>query len=358
MEAARVVYLVGAQPGPEEFLEEIVGLHRGPGRTHAVNGLGAGFFTDFLKFPGHQVQGFVPAGLTEAAVFFDKRGLEAVFGFHHRKGKAAPAAQEDRIFVHHPEDLAVFDVHLVGATATAEGADHVGLVHFPGPGPIFKLFVDERAHRADVDTGAAEFAVQGHQPRAQLGEIPPVHEIDGHSPHVVPADAHAAATGDAAVRMALDQIGLVIVVGRQRQGLEVHLVHAQDMSQFLELAFAALVADGAFQGMVDEHQLHEFLADGLDARGIGHHFLPLGHIGGASRKRPGRAGFDFHHANAAGADGLQSRVIAHIGDEDAVFLGYFQDGFPWLRLYGPAVDGQINHKSILLWAVTLILILS
>jgi hypothetical protein len=116
------------------------------------------------------------------------------------------------------------------------------------------------------------------------------------------------------------------------------------MGEILEFAFAAFVADGALQRMVDEHQLHQLLADGSHACGVGHHFLALGHVSGAGRQGPRRTGFDFHHADAAGADGLQSRVIAHIGDEDAVFLGHFQDGFPWFRLYGPAVDGQVNHK--------------
>jgi hypothetical protein len=122
------------------------------------------------------------------------------------------------------------------------------------------------------------------------------------------------------------------------------------MGQILELALAALVADGAIESVVDEHQLHQFLADGLDAFRIGHHLLALGHVGGAGRQGPGRTGFHFHHADAAGADGLQSRVVAHIGDKDAVFFGNFQDGFAFFRLYGPAVDGQINHKSFLLLA--------
>jgi hypothetical protein len=77
---------------------------------------------------------------------------------------------------------------------------------------------------------------------------------------------------------------------------------------------------------------------------IGDDLLALGHVRGAGRQGPGRSGFDFHHADAAGTDGLQGRVVAEIGNENAVFFGHLKDGLPRLRLNGPAIDGEINHK--------------
>ena len=344
---ARVVQLVGGQTLPEEFLEGVVGFVGGPGGADAVNRLGAIGCHGLLQFGGHQVQGLVPGSLPKFAVFFDQRGLETVVRFHRRPAEPAPAAEQHGIFVHHPHDAAVFGVHLVGAAAAAEGAGHLGLGHFPGPGPVLELLVDQGPHRADVDAGAAELAVQGLGAAGQFGEVAPQREVDGHGPHPVPADPHAAAAGDAAVRVALHHLGDVVRIGRQFDRVQVHRGNRQGVGQVLELAFPALVADGALQGVVDEHQLHQLLAQGRQLRRGGHHLHALGDGGGAGRDGPGRPGLDVHHADAAAADGFQGRMVAKERDENPVLFGHFQDGRARFRLNGPSVDGQINHKSFL-----------
>ncbi len=262
---ARVVNLAGGQPLPEKLLEGVVGFVGGPGRAHPVNRLGPVGLDRLLELGGYQVQGLVPGSFPEFAVIFDERGLEPVVGFHRRPAEPAPAAEQHGIFVDHPHDLAVFGVHVVGAAAAAEGAGDLGLGPFPGPGPVLELLVDQGPHRADVDAGAAELAVQGHSPRGQFREIAPQRKIDGHGPHPVPADPHAAAAGDAAVRVALHHLGNVVRVGRQFDRVQVHRGHRQGVGQVLQLAFPALVADGTLQGVVDEHQLHQLLAQGRPA---------------------------------------------------------------------------------------------
>ena len=109
--------------------------------------------------------------------------------------------------------MPVLDLHGIGAAAAAEGAGHFGACHLPGPGLVLEGLVDERPHRADVHAGAAKFAIERQKARPQLGVVAPVHEIDGHGPHVVPADAHAAAAGNAAVGVALDELRGVVDVG-------------------------------------------------------------------------------------------------------------------------------------------------
>ena len=343
---ARVVKLAGAQALPEKFLKGVVGFVGGPGRSHPVNRLGAVGLNRLFELGGYQVQGLVPGGFPEFALIFDQRGLEAVVSFHRRPAEPAPAAEQHGIFVHHPHDLAVFGVHVVGAAAAAEGAGDLGLGPFPGPGPVLELLVDQGPHRADVDAGAAEFAIQGYGPRGQFGEIAPQREIDGHGPHPVPADAHAAAAGDAAVRMALHHLGDVVRVGRQFDRVQVHRGHRQGVSQVLQLAFPALVADGALQGMVDEHQLHQLLAQGGKLGRVGHHLHAFGDRSGAGRDGPGWPGLHVHHADAAAADGFQGRMVAKEGDENPVLFGHFQDGRARFRLNGPPVDGQIYHRVI------------
>ena len=79
---------------------------------------------------------------------------------------------------------------------------------------------------------------------------------------------------------------------------------------------------------------------------VGHHLHAFGDGGGAGREGPGRPGLDVHHADAAGADGFQRRMVAKEGDENPVLFGHFQDGRARFRLNGPAVDGQINHRFV------------
>ncbi len=104
------------------------------------------------------------------------------------------------------------------------------------------------------------------------------------------------------------------------------------MGQVLELAFAALVADGTLQGVVDEHQLHQLQADSVQLGRGSDHLLALGYVSGTGRQGPGRPGFYLHHADAAGADGVKGMVVAERRDINAVLPGRVQDGGALFRL--------------------------
>jgi hypothetical protein len=147
--------------------------------------------------------------------------------------------------------------------------------------------------------------------------------------------------------MALDEPGLKIDVRGDGLGLIINPIHPEIVGELLELALTTLVADGAIQGMVDEDELHQLFANGLDPLGVGNHLLPLGHVSGAGRKGPRGPRSHFHHAEAARANGLEGRVVAEVRNEDAILLSDFENGFTWLRLNGPTVNGEVNHKSFL-----------
>jgi len=93
-------------------------------------------------------------------------------------------------------------------------------------------------------------AVQGQLAAGEWVKVAAVHEVPGPGPHPLFADTHATAAGDAAVLVALHEIGLIVETGARASCVQVDLLDAQGVRQVLQLAFTALVADGALDGVV------------------------------------------------------------------------------------------------------------
>ena len=112
--------------------------------------------------------------------------------------------------------------------------------------------------------------------------------------------------------------------------------------QVLQLAFAALVADGAIQGVVDEQKLHHRLLrlDSFIALGANHH--ALGH-----RRRAGRHGlggfFDVHQTHAAIGRNTELLVVTKMGDVRTRLFGGVHHHAAFEHFHFFTVEFDFNH---------------
>ena len=87
--------------------------------------------------------------------------------------------------------------------------------------------------------------------------------------------------------------------------------------------------------------------------GVGLDGDPLGHRVGAGRGEQGAGpGGDFHHAEAAAPVGFEALNMAQGGDSEAQLAGGLQDRGPFRNFDGPIVDGQVDHMSFRLSAIS------
>ncbi len=183
--------------------------------------------------------------------------------------------------------------------------------------PARERLVVEHAGRAHLDEVAAELALQ----RAALG-APEVHLVAQAERAEVPAsgvvvvEARAAVAGDAAVQLVGDERSQVLVLERPLAAAVAPVAVPAHHGHVLQVALAALVADGAVVRVAEHHELDHL---GAEADGLGvedvhlRALLRLRHAGHgdlallvALAVGPVQA----HRALAAGADGAQHGVPA------------------------------------------------
>ena len=126
---------------------------------------------------------------------------------------------------------------------------------------------------------------------------------------------------------------LVLVVSTGLVPVEVGVV--------LQVALAALVADGAVEGVVGQQKFHHRALRQPRGLRVG----PNLHGGGDLRAAGGdrlRRFLDLHEAHPAIAGHFQPLVVAEAGDLDAVLLGGLEDGEVVIDLVGPVVDKDLD----------------
>ena len=146
-------------------------------------------------------------------------------------------------------------------------------------------------------------------------------------------EADAAAAEDAAV--AIEQDIAAEILGRPLPFILHHpaVGRAVFVGIILQQTLSRLVANRAVERMVDEEEFEHAAAGVLDLIGLGAHHHALLDLGGAGEQELGAAlHLDQTHAAAAG-DG-QGRVIAVMGDLDAMGESGFEDG-------GSRLDGDL-----------------
>ena len=176
----------------------------------------------------------------------------------------------------------------------------------------------QRAHRADVDAGAALVAFQmivmiGHDlgDHAAIGDAQRVHA------HAFIANPHAAIAENAARRVEKHHRRPLLFVGVNLALREPAFAGAVAEHHVLQLALAALVAHRAIQRMIGQQELEHPLARLL------HHFrIGVDHHAFGHRQRAAdlqlRSLLHLHQAHAAGGLQRVAFVIAERRNLDAV----------------------------------------
>src|SRR5882672_3645553 len=116
-------------------------------------------------------------------------------------------------------------------------------------------------------------------------------------------------------------------------------VWPEAVSEVLERAFAALIADRTIEGVIDEQELEHAGPRLDDVRCLSRDDHAFGDRRGAGRLQL-RHLFNLDDADAAGAVDAQARVIAVIRDLDSAFDGGLQYGLPLLGRNRPSINRQ------------------
>ena len=216
---------------------------------------------------------------------------------------------------------------------------------FPGARSITKRLAGQGAHRADIDHVAREFALNGPANKGHdLGVLAAIGHTELHNPRNFLTKANTTRAMNAARHflrrdkrthglMKDNTLGLGVLRGR---GPIAH-------SQILQLALAALIADGAVKRMVDQQKLHDTLLG------------KLGFLGGCEdlHARGNRCGtgwqwlgclLDFNKAHAAVGRNGEFLVIAEVRNVEAQLMGGLHNHTARRHLDLLAVDFEFNHS--------------
>ena len=247
----------------------------------------------------------------------------------------------------HAQHLAPARVDPDVRTDGVKGVDRVGLLQLPGPrlegiGPRC-----QRADRADVDQIAGELGIDRLLQGGDLGVLAAIDQAHLLDAADLRREADAARALDAAGHDGLDQRAHVLLGDRPLVLLVAALVEAEGHRLVLQVAFSALIADRAVQGVVDQQELHDALARLMDRWrvGVDHHAVAGRH--GAGGDRLGRA-LHLDQAHAAVAGDRQAVVVAEARDLGAGQLAGLQHREAARDLDLLAVDGQLRHGPSLL----------
>ena len=259
-----------------------------------------------------------------------------------------PAFVDGLVFQrHHTHDAVIFHLHDQIGSGGVVRAHALAAREFPGAGLVTEGFAGQRADRADVDHVARQFGVHALADEGfDLGVLAAVRHAELHDASDLLAESHAAGTVDAAAHL---------LHGDQRP----HVLAEHDAlfffvaggataiahGQILELAFPALVTDGAIQWVVDQQKLHDRLLrlDRLVA--LGAHDHALGHRRGTGG-HGFRGFFHIHQAHATvGRDG-QLLVVAEVGNVGARLFGRMHHHAARWHLHLLAVEFDFYHLML------------
>ena len=223
-------------------------------------------------------------------------------------------------------------------------ADGLASAQLPGAGLVTEGFAGERAHGANVDHVAREFGVHGVADKGfDFRVLAAMGHAQLHAAGNFLAKAHATGAMDATAHLFhADEWPDVLVEDQAFFFVVTRGTTAITHRQILQLAFAALVTDGAIQWMVDEQEFHHRLLRLDSAIGFGVHHHALRHRCGAGRH--GLGGFlHVHQAHAAVGGNAQFLVITKMRNEGARLLGRLNDHAAGCCFYFFAVDFNLNH---------------
>ena len=218
--------------------------------------------------------------------------------------------------------------------------DGFRLAQFPRTAAERVRLVGERAHRTKVDrvTGKLGFK-RTAQERGDLGMLAATEHAQLHDAGDFLTEPHAAGALDTTRHfLGRDQRPEILVKHDALFFVVARRIAAVTHGDILQLAFPALIADRAIQGMVDQQELHHALLgrDRAHRARMDHHAAGCGCGAGGHRLR-GLLDLDQAHP-AVGRDG-QLLVIAKMRHVHAELVGRMHDHAALLHFDFLAVDG-------------------
>jgi len=334
-----MIYIVGAQDGPGEFLGHVAVFVGGAGRGEQSQCIRSMRHTDIFQALMYQVQGFLPSGRAKISVFPDQRRLQAAAGID--KAEPEPAFDAQTAVVGraldvslHPVQYAVsvMQVHLAPHTAIAAGG--FNLVRLPDPGTLPGIYRNYGAHRTGLHALSAEHAVGFLEGPVSgccyLALYSPVGMADGVVDLNVAAGLHTAPAKNTFAEVSeykgVDRFSAVQDSPRGKS-LGIYLIA---VSQVLQ---NALTGRGTEQAVVLTHGQEQLQVKppGVDhpgGFGVDLH-IPLGrgNTGCSQVARP----LDLYYAQSTGTGGRCPGQVAHGGNKYIVHPGSIQYGHALLK---------------------------
>ena len=223
-------------------------------------------------------------------------------------------------------------------------ADRTATCQFPGAGGVAKRLGRQCPDRADVNHVAREFGLDGTpDKRGDFGVFATVKHAQFHDTGDFLTETHTARAVNAArhffggnkrAHFFMEHDALFFLVTRACATVP--------HRQVLQLALAALIADGAVKRVIDQQELHDaFLCRHCFFRARVHDHA-IGYGRGAGRHGLGRL-FDVNQAHATVRRDGEFLVIAKVRHIQPQFVGRMHDhaAFGDFDLF--AVDGEFNH---------------
>jgi hypothetical protein len=215
--------------------------------------------------------------------------------------------------------------------------------HFPGAGAEAIRLGDQRTDRAQVDHVARHLVVNG-----RLYVSPNLHLL-ATADHAELLDAgdlfrkpDAARALNAAGHVGRDERSDILVRHDALALVETRDVAAKAYGQILQLAFAALIADGTVERVIDEEEFHRRPLRTDRARGLREDLHSLGDRRRTRRQRL-RSLLHLDETHAAIGRNRQLLVVAEARDIGALRVGGADEHLALARLDGHAVDLDVDE---------------
>ena len=301
------------------------------GADQGANALRTVLFLDLLEAIGHVFQRGLPVHGLPLTALLDHGLCQAFVTVQRFVGEAVAVSNPALVdgFVlerNNAHNLVVFDLNDQVGTGRIVGRHRLAARQFPRTGAVAEGLAGQRAHGAQVDHVARQLGVHGIAHHG--GDFRVLAAVDHaqlhHAGHFL-AKAHATCAVDAAAHLFhRDQRTHILVCHHTLFFFKARSSAAVAHCQILQLAFAALVANGAIQGVVNQQELHHRLLglDGLFALGANDHALRDG-------RRAGRQWlgclFHFHQAHAAVGSNGKFLVVAKVRNVGASLFSRMHD---------------------------------
>ena len=224
------------------------------------------------------------------------------------------------------------------------GADRLATRQLPSARAVAKRLAGQRAHRAKVNHVARQFGIHRHTDKGfDLCIFTTVRHAQFHHASYFLAKAHTAGAMDAAAHLLHgDQRADILVKHRTFFFLVTRFAGTIAHSQILQLAFAALITNGAVEWMIDQQEFHHALLglNGFFVLGVHDHALRHGR--GARRYRLGGL-FNINQAHAAVGSNAQLFVITKVRNISAGFFSSVHHCAAIRHFHLLAVEFYFNH---------------